>query len=98
MMDIFTTQLRRVVQTPIKPANSKVKGPTKEPATAELTEDFDHLEQHAEYVESDLEKEQAKQKQADKHKLEKNDAEEETADSVDSKQDEDKPPHLDIYV
>ncbi|XPF93947.1 hypothetical protein ACM9HF_18340 [Colwellia sp. RE-S-Sl-9] len=81
MMDIFTTQLRRVVQTPIKPANSKVKGPAKEPATAELTEDFDHLEQHA-----------------DKHKLEKSDAEEETPDSVDSKQGEDKPPHLDIYV
>ncbi|WP_076418410.1 hypothetical protein [Colwellia sp. UCD-KL20] len=97
-MDIFTTQLRRVVQTPIKPANSKVKGPAKEPATAELTEDFDHLEQHAQYVECDLEKEQAKQNQADKRKPEKNNVEEETSDSVDSKQDEDKPSHLDIYV
>lgn len=97
-MDIFTTQLRRVVQTPIKPANSKVKAPAKEPATAELTEDFDHLEQHAQYVESDLEKEQAKQKQAEKHKSEKNDENEETAESVDSKEGEDKPPHLDIYV
>ncbi|MEI6893957.1 MAG: hypothetical protein V5789_04850 [Colwellia sp.] len=48
-MDIFTTQLTRVVPVPIKPANLKVKGPLKEAATGELSEDPEHLENHEYY-------------------------------------------------
>lgn len=45
-MDIFTTQLTRVVPVPIKPANLKVKALLKEAASSKLTQDSDHLENH----------------------------------------------------
>lgn len=48
-MDIFTTQLTRVVQTPIKPANLKVKALLKEAGAGKLKEDLDHLENHDYY-------------------------------------------------
>jgi hypothetical protein len=48
-MDIFTTQLTRVVQIPIKPANLKVKALLKEAGTSKLKEDHDHLENHDYY-------------------------------------------------
>lgn len=49
MMDIFTTQLTRVVPVPIKPASLKVKALLKEAATGELKEDHDHVENHEHY-------------------------------------------------
>jgi hypothetical protein len=49
-MDIFTTVLTRVVQTPIKPERVRVKALSKEPAMNELTDDHDHLENHEQYV------------------------------------------------
>lgn len=52
-MDIFTTQLTRVVNLPIKPAKLKVKAPTKEAASAKLNEDPDHLENHNTYLSDD---------------------------------------------
>jgi hypothetical protein len=48
-MDIFTTQLTRVVNLPIKPAKLKVKAPKKEAASSKLSEDPDHLENHNAY-------------------------------------------------
>jgi hypothetical protein len=48
-MDIFTTQLTRVVSLPIKPTNLKVKAPKKESANTKLGQDPDHLEDHNTY-------------------------------------------------
>ena len=48
-MDIFTTQLARVIQIPIKPANLKVKALLKDAAAGKLKEDLDHLENHDYY-------------------------------------------------
>jgi len=59
-MDIFTTQLTRVVQTPIKPTSLKVKALLKEAATDKLKEDHDHLENHDYYVNIDNDKQSEK--------------------------------------
>ena len=48
-MDIFTTQLTRVVPIPIKPASLKVKALLKEAGAGKLKEDLDHLENHDYY-------------------------------------------------
>lgn len=48
-MDIFTTQLTRVVPVPIKPTNLKVKALLKEAANSKLTKDPNHLENHEHY-------------------------------------------------
>ncbi len=48
-MDIFTTQLTRVVPVPIKPTNLKVKALVKDAAATKLKEDPDHLENHEYY-------------------------------------------------
>jgi hypothetical protein len=50
-MDIFTTQLTRVVAVPIKPVSLKVKALAKDAATDKLTDDLDHLENHDQYFE-----------------------------------------------
>ncbi len=66
-MDIFTTQLTRVVPVPIKPASLKVKALLKEAGAGKLKEDLDHLENHDYYFgqnkfahESDKQHEQGK--------------------------------------
>jgi len=64
-MDIFTTVLTRVVPVPIKPARLRVKALVKEPATNELTDDIDHLENHEQYV--DLTKDDSEKQQNKKH-------------------------------
>jgi len=48
-MDIFTTQLTRVVPVPIKPASLKVKALLKEAANSKLHQDPDHIEYHEYY-------------------------------------------------
>jgi hypothetical protein len=48
-MDIFTTQLTRVVPVPIKPASLKVKALLKDAANTKLSQDSDHLEYHEYY-------------------------------------------------
>ena len=74
-MDIFTTQLARVVQIPIKPANLKVKALLKDAAAGKLKEDLDHLENHDYYFakkKSDQEKDdeqQSKQENQQKNKV-----------------------------
>ncbi|MCW8833215.1 MAG: hypothetical protein OQK09_01645 [Colwellia sp.] len=64
-MDIFTTQLTRVVPVPIKPANLKVKALLKEAGTGKLKEDLDHLENH-EYYFADNEQNSKKQNEQEK--------------------------------
>jgi len=51
-MDIFTNALTRVVQVPIKPANSKVKAPAKAASAGEIKEDLDNLENHDTYFDN----------------------------------------------
>jgi hypothetical protein len=67
-MDIFTTALTRVVQTPIKPERVRVKALSKEPSMSELTDDLDHLENHEQYI--DLPKEHSDKKQNQQHEKE----------------------------
>ena len=60
-MDIFTTALTRVLQTPIKPVRLRVKPLSKEPSLNKLTDDPDHLENHDQYV--NLSKDHSEKKQ-----------------------------------
>ncbi|WP_114327114.1 hypothetical protein [Candidatus Colwellia aromaticivorans] len=94
-MDIFTTQLTRVVPVPIKPANLKVKALLKEAGTSKLKEDPDHLENHDYYFAG---------KQGDNKANKENEQEPKPAEqqagttdekSADSKE---KVKHLDLYV
>ena len=55
-MDIFTTQLTRVVPVPIKPTSLKVKALLKDAASPKLREDHDHLENHDYYFTKDNDK------------------------------------------
>lgn len=52
-MDIFTTQLTRIVPVPIKPASLKVKALLKDAASNKLSQDPDHLENHEYYFTSE---------------------------------------------
>jgi len=64
-MDIFTTLLTRVVPTPIKPTDLKVKALLKDAATGELKEDLDHVENHDYYFnDSDSAKDKKQQKES----------------------------------
>jgi hypothetical protein len=66
-MDIFTTQLTRVVAVPIKPVSLKVKALAKDAATDKLTDDLDHLENHDQY----FEKEDNEKHQTSEHECKK---------------------------
>lgn len=105
-MDIFTTQLGKVVAVPIKPANLKVKALLKEAPTSELKEDHDHLENHDYYFISS--KKNAHDNSAEKTNKNPNDkkiADESDAIHEEKKsakegiyEDDDNKTHLDIYV
>ncbi|WP_057832212.1 hypothetical protein [Colwellia sp. TT2012] len=64
-MDIFTTQLTRVVQIPIKPASLKVKALLKEAANSKLSDDANHLENHEYYFTSEEDKYHSSQQETD---------------------------------
>ena len=49
-MDIFTTALTRVFATPIKAEKLKVKALVKDSATAQVSDDINHLENHETYI------------------------------------------------
>lgn len=86
-MDIFTTQLTRVVPVPIKTTALKVKALVKEAETGKLKEDPDHLENHDYYFTTDDQKaEQQAQKKQDEIVPENSNKEEDGAE------------HLDIFV
>ncbi len=106
-MDIFTTQLTRVVPVPIKPASLKVKALLKEAANSKLSQDPDHLENHEYYFTS--EEDQYHGSQKDKSQQEqgeqKQDVQSDT--EINSKKDDrdseaeknqGKTKHLDLYA
>lgn len=91
VMDIFTTQLTKVQPVPIKPEKLKVKALVKEAASAKLTDDIDHLENHESYLHfavygRDGKKHEDKEHQGQQH-----------GDTADD-DDEQPPEHLDIFV
>ena len=102
-MDIFTTQLARVVQTPIKPANLKVKALLKESGAGKLKEDLDHLENHDYYFEISEEASQHQQEeQTGSQEKAESDTKKQTVLSDDEKVEAArsalKAKHLDLYV
>jgi hypothetical protein len=64
-MDIFTTQLTRVVPVPIKPTSLKVKALLKDAANSKLTQDLDHLENHEYYFTSDADEYHGSEKKSE---------------------------------
>jgi len=107
-MDIFTTQLTRVVQTPIKPTNLKVKALLKDAAIGKLKEDPDHLENHDNYFntinETQSQNDDQKQSKEALPPVKKEESNVETPDNISkdnmSKDNNDDKPdvHLDLYV
>ncbi|MGL1958152.1 MAG: hypothetical protein OCD00_12635 [Colwellia sp.] len=66
-MDIFTTQLTRVVPVPIKPTHLKVKALLKDAGASKLKEDPDHLENHDYYVHQSNDKDQPEPQSTSSH-------------------------------
>ena len=104
-MDIFTTQLTRVVLLPIKPTHLKVKALLKEAATGQLKEDIDHLENHDCYFISDAKHQENKQKNQGHAHAHAHAQEYKQTDKINTKneqsvmtQSKDHKPHLDIFV
>jgi hypothetical protein len=100
-MDIFTTQLIRVVPVPIKPASLRVKALVKDAATEKLTDDIDHFENHEQYF-----KKQDDEQPASSHEHKNSHDENEvvydkeklkTNKNTDEK-DDDETHHLDLYI
>ena len=94
-MDIFTTQLTRVVPVKIRTEQLKVKALVKDAAASKLSDDPDHLENHDYYFDTDSRISDGAQ--------EKSDNDSSTAQLQNDKiateqEDQDEPPHLDIYV
>ena len=97
-MDIFTTQLTRVVPVPIKPASLKVKALLKEAANSKLTQDPDHLENHEYYFTSEEDQYHASKEEA-KHESKKDKPAPESSEPSDNTgEDSDKSNHLDLYA
>lgn len=99
-MDIFTTQLTKVMQVPIKPASLKVKGLLKEAGASKLKEDPDHLENHENYfVENKVHENKKEQKQDKKNtKLDEQQLVETTDDEAVEPTSKEEVKHLDLYV
>ena len=109
-MDIFTTQLTRVVPVPIKPASLKVKALLKDAAASQLKEDPDHLENHEYYFtknEEEGEQHHANHQGSDGQKSDEQQSlnsqaldtsQQENKTEVDGKKTIDKDQHLDLYV
>jgi len=101
-MDIFTTQLTRVVPVPIKPASLKVKALLKEAANSKLNQDPDHLENHEYYFTADSDEYHPNQSNTQQETDEKQDADAATQQTQElaepSDTTNDKPKHLDLYV
>ncbi len=52
-MDIFTSQLTRLIPVPIKPVSLKVKALLKKSGSAKLNDEADQLEEHGDYYMDD---------------------------------------------
>ena len=77
-MDIFTTQLTRVVPVPIKPASLKVKALLKEAANSKLSQDSDHIENHEYYFTTEEDQYHSSQQEAKQDNKEEQHAQQET--------------------
>ena len=77
-MDIFTTQLTRIVPVPIKPLRIKVKALLKDAANTKLSQDPDHLENHEYYFTKEEDKYHASQQEAQQDSKEESHAQQET--------------------
>lgn len=77
-MDVFTTQLTRVVPVPIKPASLKVKALLKDAANTKLSQDPDHLENHEYYFTKEEDQYHASQQEAQQNNKEESHAQQET--------------------
>ena len=107
-MDIFTTQLKRFVQIPVKKQELKVKALDKDARTGKLKEDHDHVENHDYYFKRKKEKEEneldekqlpkdlSNQELDEENKLAKDAAQKSDAENKDD--DEDDQNHFDIFV
>ncbi|MDX2368978.1 MAG: hypothetical protein QNK36_11340 [Colwellia sp.] len=100
-MDIFTTQLTRVVPVPIKPASLKVKALLKEAGTSKLKEDPDHLENHDYYFvekqdDNEVDEENKQETKPAEQQAENSDEKSADVDSTSKSKEEVK--HLDLYV
>jgi len=107
IMDIFTTQLRRIVPVPIKPATLKVKALLKDAASPKLKEDHDHLENHDYYFEKETmeddhyhaSQQEKKQQSSSKDKPMVNQpSNEEATQKSELKETKGKDKHLDLYA
>ncbi len=107
-MDIFTTQLTRVVPVPIKPASLKVKALLKEAATGKLVKDKYHLENHEYYFTREEDQYHSNQQEAKEDSKQEQEAviagpesnDDEISAESDKKTDQknNKPKHLDLYA
>ncbi len=105
-MDIFTTQLTRVVPVPIKPASLKVKALLKEAANSKLHQDPDHVEYHEYYFTKEDDQYHPSQQREEEKKHAENfnnriDAAQKTSEAkVEKKSNDDKgnTKHLDLYA
>jgi len=103
-MDIFTTQLTRVVPVPIKPASLKVKALLKEAATSKLSQDPDHLENHEYYFTNEEDQYHSSQQETNEDQQSAsdetssaNEENEPSAEKTDAKN-KSKAKHLDLYA
>ena len=100
-MDIFTTQLTRVLPVPIKPTSLKVKALLKDAASGKLKDDHDHLENHDYYFissKSEQEKEQHQLSKSTKLADADNSEQENKEEGPATIKGKDHQPHLDIFV
>lgn len=105
-MDIFTTQLTRVVPVPIKPTSLKIKALLKEAANSKLHQDPDHVEYHEYYFTNEEDQyHPSKQREEEKKHAEnintESDAEHKTGEvkpEKNSNDDEGNTKHLDLYA
>jgi hypothetical protein len=97
-MDIFTTQLTRVVPVPIKPASLKVKALLKEAANTKLSQDPDHLENHEYYFSKEEDQYHSKQQEAVTEDPESNDDDKSVESGEKTPPKNNKSKHLDLYA
>lgn len=105
-MDIFTTQLTKVRQTPIRPEKLRVKSLNKDVGTRALDDEKDHIEESqrdiAKAQQFEQHYSQAEKQQAEPQQTQENpNVEESLEKSSASKDDDDKDrplEHLDIYI
>ena len=96
-MDIFTTQLVRVVPVPIKPASLKVKALVKEAGTSKLKKDPEHVENHDNYFINEHTDNEADKDNKQDVKLSEQETDVTDEQSIDAEPTE-KVKHLDLYV